>query len=111
MTPAPRPITAQPPDWADRGDLVAARAVDRLGITRTGETTVMNDTRVVIGVLEPPEPVPNPDRVAMAGFPAAERHFGFDGRPTTVSERSTDAAVEDVRAIPACTTASPRYRS
>lgn len=75
-------------------------AAERLGITRTGETIMMNDTRVVVvGILEPLELVPTLDRVAMVGFPAAERHFGFDGHPTTVFERSTDASVEDVRAV------------
>ena len=75
-------------------------AAERLGITRTGETIMMNDTRVVVvGILQPLELVPTLDRVATVGFPAAERHFGFDGHPTTVFERSTDASVEDVRAV------------
>ncbi|MFE6664194.1 ABC transporter permease [Streptomyces sp. NPDC057697] len=80
--------------------VLGAVAAERLGITRTGETIMMNDTRVaVVGILRPIELVPNLDRVAMVGFPAAERYFGFDGHPTTVFERSTDASVEDVRAI------------
>ncbi|MFF9572461.1 ABC transporter permease [Streptomyces sp. NPDC014685] len=80
--------------------VLGAVAADRLGITRVGETIMMNGTRVaVVGILEPLELVPNLDRVAMVGFPAAERYFGFDGHPTTVFERSTDASVEDVRAI------------
>ncbi|MFJ9678416.1 ABC transporter permease [Streptomyces sp. NPDC101194] len=80
--------------------VLGAVAAQRLGITRTGETIMMNDTRVVVvGILRPLELVPNLDRVAMVGFPAAERYFGFDGHPTTVFERSTDASVPDVRAI------------
>ncbi|WP_413752345.1 ABC transporter permease [Streptomyces sp. R-74717] len=80
--------------------VLGAVAAERLGITRTGETIMMNDTRVVVvGILKPLELVPNLDRVAMVGFPAAERYFGFDGHPTTIFERSTDASVEDVRAI------------
>lgn len=75
-------------------------AAERLGVTRTGETIMMNDIRVVVvGILEPLELVPNLDRVAMVGFPAAERYFGFDGHPTTLFERSTDASVTDVRAV------------
>ncbi|MEV6125094.1 ABC transporter permease [Streptomyces sp. NPDC052077] len=75
-------------------------AAQRLGITRTGETIMMNDTRVaVVGILKPLELVPTLDRVAMVGFPSAERYFGFDGHPSTIFERSTDASVEDVRAI------------
>ncbi|MFD7492390.1 ABC transporter permease [Streptomyces sp. NPDC059832] len=80
--------------------VLGAVAAERLGVTRTGETIMMNDTRVaVVGILEPLELVPNLDRVAMVGFPAAERYFNFDGHPTTVFERSTDASVADVRAI------------
>ncbi|MFJ7336370.1 ABC transporter permease [Streptomyces sp. NPDC101110] len=92
--------------WLDRASerlptaVLGAVAADRLGITGVGETIMMNDTRtVVIGILAPLELVPNLDRVAMIGFPAAERYFAFDGHPTTVFERSTDAAVADVRAV------------
>ncbi|MFE3214470.1 hypothetical protein [Streptomyces antimycoticus] len=38
-------------------------------------------------------------RVAMVGSPAAERYFGFNGHPTTIVERSTDASVVDVAAV------------
>ncbi|MCX4675307.1 ABC transporter permease [Streptomyces sp. NBC_01433] len=80
--------------------VLGAVAAERLGITRPGGTIMMNDTRVVVvGILEPIELVPTLDRVAMVGFPAAERYFGFDGHPTTIFERSTDASVEDVRAV------------
>lgn len=80
--------------------VLGAVAAERLGITRPGGTIMMNDTRVVVvGILEPIELVPTLDRVAMVGFPAAERYFGFDGHPTTIFERSTDASVEDVWAI------------
>ncbi|WLQ42175.1 ABC transporter permease [Streptomyces laculatispora] len=80
--------------------VLGAVAADRLGISRAGETIMMNDTRVVVvGILKPIELVPTLDRVALVGFPAAERYFGFDGHPTTLFERSTDASVEDVRAI------------
>ncbi|MEV6077754.1 ABC transporter permease [Streptomyces sp. NPDC052069] len=80
--------------------VLGAVAAERLGITRPGGTIMMNDTRVVVvGILEPIELVPTLDRVAMVGFPAAERYFGFDGHPTTIFERSKDASVEDVWAI------------
>ncbi|MER5771713.1 ABC transporter permease [Streptomyces sp. NPDC001985] len=80
--------------------VLGAVAAERLGVVRIGETIMMNDTRVVVvGILKPLELVPVLDRVAMVGFPAAERYFGFDGHPTTVFERSTDASVEEVRAV------------
>ncbi|MFI0978420.1 ABC transporter permease [Streptomyces sp. NPDC021093] len=92
--------------WLNRANerlpvtVLGALAADRLGIAGTGETIMMNDTRVVVvGILEPIELVPALDRVALVGFPAAERHFGFNGRPTTIFERSTDASVEEVRAV------------
>ncbi|MFE7595737.1 ABC transporter permease [Streptomyces sp. NPDC057494] len=76
---------------------VAAR---RLGVTEPGEKIMMNDEYVVVvGILEPIELVPNLDRVALVGFPAAERYFAFDGHPSTVFERSPDSTVEDVRAV------------
>lgn len=75
-------------------------AAERLGIAEPGEKIMMNSEYfVVVGILRPIELVPNLDRVALVGFPAAERHFGFDGHPTTIFERSTDASVEDVRAV------------
>ncbi|MFF2026017.1 ABC transporter permease [Streptomyces sp. NPDC058171] len=80
--------------------VLGSEAAKRLGITGTGETIMMNDTRVVVvGILEPIVLVPTLDRVAMVGFPAAERYFGFDGHPTTVFERSTDASVEEVGTV------------
>ncbi|WP_433546373.1 ABC transporter permease [Streptomyces sp. CA-294286] len=92
--------------WLDRArerlpvTVLGSVAAQRLGVARTGETIMMNDTRmVVVGVLDPVELFPSLDRVALVGFPAAERLFGFDGHPTTVFERSTDASVEDVRAV------------
>ncbi|EDY53396.1 conserved hypothetical protein, partial [Streptomyces clavuligerus] len=75
-------------------------AAQRLGITGPGQKIMMNDTHVVVvGILAPVELVPTLDRVALVGFPTAERYFGFDGHPTTVFERSPDATVEDVRAV------------
>ncbi|MFJ3905445.1 ABC transporter permease [Streptomyces sp. NPDC090025] len=80
--------------------VLGAVAAERLGITRPGDKIMMNDRYVVVvGILEPIELVPTLDRVAMVGFPAAETYFGFDGHPTTVFERSTDASVEEVRAV------------
>lgn len=92
--------------WLDRANerlpvtVLGAVAARRLGVTEPGEKIMMNDEYVVVvGILEPVELVPNLDRVALVGFPAAERHFGFDGHPSTVFERSPDATVEDVRAV------------
>ncbi|MEV5540919.1 ABC transporter permease [Saccharopolyspora shandongensis] len=75
-------------------------AAERLGVSVPGERILLNDTWfVVIGVLAPVELVPQLDRVAMVGFPVAERYLGFDGHPTTVFERSSDESVEAVRGV------------
>ncbi|MEU8763286.1 ABC transporter permease [Streptomyces sp. NPDC048659] len=92
--------------WLNRANerlpvtVLGAVAARRLGIAAPGEKIMMNDTYVVVvGILEPVELVPQLDRVALLGFPAAERYFGFDGHPSTVFERSSDGSVEDVRAV------------
>ncbi|GHE98607.1 ABC transporter permease [Streptomyces longispororuber] len=92
--------------WLDRGrerlpvTVLGRIAAQRLGVTAPGEKIMMGDRYVVVvGILAPVELVPTLDRVALVGFPAAERYFGFDGHPTTVFERSADAAVDDVRAV------------
>lgn len=91
--------------------VLGALAAERLGITEPGEKIMMNSEYVVVvGILRPVELVPTLDRVALVGFPAAERYFGFDGHPTTVFERSTDASVDDVRAVLA-RTVNPGHES
>ncbi|MFC5253306.1 ABC transporter permease [Streptomyces nigrescens] len=80
--------------------VLGAVAAERLSITEPGEKIMMNDRYVVVvGILSSIELVPNLDRVALVGFPAAEKYLGFDGHPTTVFERSPDASVEGVRAV------------
>lgn len=75
-------------------------AAERLGIAAPGAKILLNDEWfVVTGILAPVELVPNLDRVALIGFPAAARWFGFDGHLTVIFERSTDASVEDVRKV------------
>ncbi|MBH5337433.1 ABC transporter permease [Streptomyces pactum] len=75
-------------------------AAERLGISAPGAKILLNDEWfVVAGILAPVELVPNLDRTALIGFPAASRWFGFDGHPTTIFERSTDASVKDVRQV------------
>ncbi|MFI2185642.1 ABC transporter permease [Streptomyces sioyaensis] len=75
-------------------------AADRLGVTAPGSKILLNDRwYVVTGILAPVELVPTLDRVALVGFPSAERYLGFDGHPTTLFERSTDASVEAVQGV------------
>ncbi|QES43009.1 ABC transporter permease [Streptomyces venezuelae] len=92
--------------WLDRASerlpvtVLGSVAADRLGVTAPGEKIMMGDSYVVvIGILEPVELVPTLDRVALVGFPAAEKYFGFDGHPSMIFERSPDDTVEDVREV------------
>jgi putative ABC transport system permease protein len=83
----------------------------RLGITAAGA-----DVRVwlgdqwftVVGILDPVSLVPALDTSALVGWSVAEERLGFDGRPTSVYERSADDAVDRVRSLlPA--TANPEH--
>ncbi|MFE1177380.1 ABC transporter permease [Streptomyces sp. NPDC058773] len=92
--------------WLDRAGerlptvVLGSVAADRLGVTAPGAKILLNDRwYVVTGILAPIELVPTLDRVALVGYPSAERYLGFDGHPTTVFERSTDASVEAVQGV------------
>jgi putative ABC transport system permease protein len=53
----------------------------------------------VVGILDPVPLADELDTAALVGWPVAERLLGFDGYPTTVYERSADAAVDAVRDV------------
>ncbi|MFF8784367.1 ABC transporter permease [Streptomyces sp. NPDC015125] len=75
-------------------------AAGRLGMTEPGAKILLNDRwYVVTGILAPIELVPTLDRTALVGYPSAERYLGFDGHPTMLFERSTDASVEAVQGV------------
>jgi putative ABC transport system permease protein len=75
-------------------------AAQRLGVVRTGGLVWLGGRNVaVVGILGPVALAPELDGAALVGIPAARRTFGFDGHPTTVYERSTDATVPTVRAL------------
>ncbi|MER6997548.1 ABC transporter permease [Streptomyces sp. NPDC000410] len=76
---------------------VAAR---RLGITAPGQQVWLGDRYfTVVGVLAPLPLAPEIERSALVGWEAAQKLLGFDGHPTSVYERSTDASVKDVRSL------------
>jgi putative ABC transport system permease protein len=76
---------------------VAAR---RLGIDETTRGVYIGGQWfTVIGILNSIELAPEIDRSALIGWPAAQELLGFDGHPTTVYERSEDAAVGSVRKV------------
>jgi putative ABC transport system permease protein len=53
----------------------------------------------VVGVLAPSALAPELDRSALVGWSAAEKYLDFDGHPSTIYERSTEASVLDVQAV------------
>ncbi|MEU6285393.1 ABC transporter permease [Streptomyces sp. NPDC047028] len=80
---------------------VAAR---RLGVTAPGGQVWIRDRYfTVIGILAPLPLAPEIERSALLGWEAARKLLGFDGHPTSVYERSTDASVEEVRSLMAPT--------
>ncbi|MCZ4120783.1 ABC transporter permease [Streptomyces sp. H39-S7] len=73
-------------------------AADRLGITAPGQQVCIGGRYfTVTGILDPLPLAPEIERSALVGWDAATRLLGFDGHPTSVYERSTDAAVAAVR--------------
>ncbi|MEW9551548.1 ABC transporter permease [Nonomuraea sp. NPDC050783] len=86
----------------ERGPAVVlgAEAARRLGLARTGVQVWMGGRWfTVVGILGEMPLAPEIERSALVGFPAAAKLLGFDGHPTTIYERSSDATVEQVRAV------------
>jgi ABC-type lipoprotein release transport system permease subunit len=82
------------------GVVLGSEAAKRLGITRVGEQAwVGNRWFTVVGILNPLPLAPEIDRSALIGWDAAARYLGFDGHPTMLYERSTDASVETVASV------------
>nr|WP_269204987.1 ABC transporter permease [Motilibacter aurantiacus] len=74
-------------------------AAARLGADVGRPVLVGDRWFTVVGVLGPAELAPEVERSALVGWAAAETYLGFDGHPTTIYERSADAAVEAVRDV------------
>ncbi|MFJ6747815.1 MULTISPECIES: ABC transporter permease [unclassified Streptomyces] len=75
-------------------------SAERLGVTHPGQQVYIGGRYfTVIGVLDPLPLAPEIERSALVGWSAAVGLLGFDGHPTSVYERSTDASVRDVREL------------
>ncbi|WP_028721544.1 ABC transporter permease [Patulibacter americanus] len=75
-------------------------AARRLAIERPGGLVWLGGRNAtVIGVLRPVPLAPELDNAALVGTTNARRDLGYDGAPTTLYERSTDATVPAVRAL------------
>ncbi|PCG87072.1 ABC transporter permease [Streptomyces sp. WZ.A104] len=74
-------------------------AAERLA-AKPGELVWIGEDRfTVIGVLEPVELAADLDTAALVGWQAAQKRLGFDGHPTRLYERSSDAAVASIRGV------------
>jgi putative ABC transport system permease protein len=72
----------------------------RLGVVSPGTQIFLGGRYfTVVGILDPVQLVPDLDSAALVGAPIAAKLLGFDGRPTTVYERSHDSAVERIRGL------------
>ncbi|MFE2943550.1 ABC transporter permease [Streptomyces sp. NPDC059255] len=79
-------------------------AAERLGINRPGQQVWIDDRYfTVLGILDPLPLAPDIERSALVGWEGAQRLLGFDGHPTAVYERSTDASVRSVQKLLAAT--------
>ncbi|OJX72904.1 ABC transporter permease [Leifsonia sp. 71-9] len=78
--------------------VLGATAAQRLGIVSPGSQVWLGGQYfTVIGILDPVPLAPELDTAALVGMPVAAELLGFDGSPTRVYERSTDASVASVR--------------
>ncbi|MFJ3394886.1 ABC transporter permease [Leifsonia aquatica] len=78
--------------------VLGATAAQRLGIVSPGSQVWLGGQYfTVIGILQPVPLTPELDAAALVGMPVAAKLLGFDGSPTRVYERSTDASVASVR--------------
>ncbi|MCT4357525.1 ABC transporter permease [Streptomyces sp. Je 1-79] len=75
-------------------------AAERLGITEPGRQVWIDDRYfTVVGILDPLPLAPEIERSALVGWEGAQKLLGFDGHPTAVYERSTDASVPTVQKL------------
>ncbi|MEV6287801.1 ABC transporter permease [Kribbella sp. NPDC051770] len=85
--------------------VLGAKAATWLGITdlppgQPKPRILLNDTWfTVVGVLARSPLAPDVEQSVLVGWDAARTSLGFDGRPSVVYVRATDASLEDVRAV------------
>jgi putative ABC transport system permease protein len=71
-------------------------AAQRLGVTPGRQVHIDGKYFTVLGILDDLPLAPEIARSALVGWEAARQQLGFDGRPTTIYERSADAKVHEV---------------
>ncbi|WP_079705030.1 ABC transporter permease [Plantibacter cousiniae (nom. nud.)] len=93
-------------EWLNRATasypavVLGSKAAERLGIATVGSLIQLGDQYfTVVGILDPLDLAPELDTTVMIGETVAAERFGYDGKPTTVYERSSDERVEAVREL------------
>lgn len=82
--------------------VLGSAAAHLLGISQTdGSVNVWLGGHwfTVVGILEPLPLATNLDMSVMVGWPVATELLGFDGSPTTIYERSSETAVDQIRSL------------
>jgi putative ABC transport system permease protein len=83
--------------------VLGSDAARLLGVAPGMQVWLSDHWFTVVGVLEPAPLAGELDSAALVGWPVAQRLLGFDGRPTTIYERSREDAVDAVAAVLAAT--------
>ncbi|MDP9866382.1 MULTISPECIES: ABC transporter permease [Streptosporangium] len=85
---------------AQRAVVLGSVAAQRLGVREVGDQVWIGGRWwTVTGVLAASPLAPEIDRSVLVGSEAAGRYLDFDGHPTTLYIRSSDAAVGEVRQV------------
>jgi len=80
--------------------VLGAKTAARLGVVSPGTLIWLGGQQfTVVGILEHVELAEELDSAAMIGEQVAAERFDFDGKPTTVYERSSDETVSQVREL------------
>ena len=89
-----------PATGARPGVVLGSKAAERLGVVSPGTQVWLGGTAfTVVGILQPVALAPELDTAALIGSAVARTMFGFDGRLTTVYERSAGSQVETIRGL------------
>jgi putative ABC transport system permease protein len=86
--------------------VLGSHAASLLGVTSVRENVQVylgGQWFTAVGILDEALLAPELDNAALVGWPAAESYLDFDGHPTTIYTRASDASVEAVGGVLAAT--------
>ncbi|GAB2744924.1 putative ABC transport system permease protein [Amycolatopsis magusensis] len=86
------------------GSVAATRlGIDRIDAQQRPQVWIGDRWFTVIGILDPMPLAAEIERAVLVGWTAAQRHLGFDGRPSTVYARAEESRLDSVRQVLAAT--------